>query len=329
MSALGVRLDPVPQISISDSIGLARLAEERGYGSVWVPEGWGVDSLTRLAAFAVSTQNVRLATGILPVFARTPALVAMSAAGMDLVSGRRFTLGLGVGHRGSVEGGHGVPFRNPVTRVRETVEIVRRFLRGEPVSHQGKVFSVNSGSLGYDREFSVPIYLAALGPRMVELAGEVADGVLLNWAAPAYVETALESLRRGARRAGRDPGEIDVACYVRVAVTDDPERVKAPLDRQILRYAGMEYYRNFFASTGFEEEMRAVSRYLAEGDEAKAAASVSEEMRRQLAVFGDPEFCCQEIDKRRGLGIRTPVVAPFAAGDALDSYRSAIEAFSS
>ena len=325
MTALGVRLDPIPQLSAQDSIALARLAESLGYDMIWVPEGGGTDSLTRLAAFATATNRVRLGTGILPVFSRTPALTAMSALGMDLISNHRFTLGLGVGHQGSVEGVHGIPFQRPVTRIKETIDIVKRLLSGDEVSYPGKVFNVKKADLGFNREFHVPIYIAALGPRMVELAGEVADGVLLNWAAPSYLERALEHLRRGAHRAGRDPEEIDVACYIRVAVTIDDDLVRAPLRQQILRYSGMGYYKTFFANTGFDEETEAIERYLVEGDRVKAALAVSDDMMRQLAVFGGLDFCRKEINKRRSMGINMPVIAPFATGGALNSYRSSIE----
>jgi 5,10-methylenetetrahydromethanopterin reductase len=164
---------------------------------------------------------------------------------------------------------------------------------------------------------------------MIELAGEVADGVLLNWATPAYMEEAMEHLEIGARRAGRSVEDVDVACYIRVAITPDEESVRAPLRRQILRYSRMDYYRNFFDRTGFGEETEAISRYLAEGDQAKAASAVSDEMQRQLAVFGSVEYCRQEVERRRSLGIKMPVVAPFAVGGAFSSYRAAIEAFSS
>ena len=326
MDSLGVRLDPIPSINFEDSIGLAQLAESLGYDMIWVPEGGGSDSITRLAAFASATSTVRLGTGILPVFARTPGLTAMTALGMDIVSGSRFTLGLGVGHRGSAEGTHGVAFRRPMTRIRETVEVVRKLLQGERVNYEGKMFNVKDGSLGFGSECDVPIYIAALGPQMLELAGELADGVLLNWAAPAYLERALEHLDIGAARAGRDLDEIHVACYIRVAVTPDKNLVRTPLVQQILRYCGMEYYRNFFADTGFPDEAEAIGRYLAEGNRAAAARSVTDEMQGTLAVVGGMEHCRREIQRRRDLGIQMPVIAPFSAGGALNSYRAAIEA---
>ena len=326
MTSLGVRLDPIPQIGIEDSIGLAQFAESLGYDMIWVPEGGGSDSITRLAAFAGSTSKVRLGTGILPVFSRTPALTAMTALGMHVVSGSRFTLGLGVGHRGSAEGIHGIPFRRPMTRIRETVEVVRQLLKGERVSYQGRLFNVKDGSLGYGGEFNVPIYIAALGPQMLELAGELADGVLLNWAAPSYLEQAMEHLNIGAARAGRDLEEISVACYIRVAVTPEKELVRTPLKQQILRYCSMDYYRNFFAKTGFQDEAEAIGRYLSEGNRAAAARSVTDRMQRTLAVFGGVDYCRQEIQRRRDLGVQMPVIAPFTFGGALNSYHATIEA---
>ena len=325
MASLGVRLDPIPQIGIEDSIGLAQLAESLGYEMVWVPEGGGADSITRLAAFAGATSHIRLGTGILPAFSRTPGLTAMTALGMHIISGSRFTLGLGVGHRGSAEGVHGVPFRRPMTRMRETVEIVRRLLEGQRVTYEGKVFNLNDGTLGFGGDFEVPIYIAALGPQMIELAGELADGVLLNWAAPSYLERAMEHLDIGAARAGRDLNEITVACYIRVAVTPDRNMVRTPLKQQILRYCGMDYYRNFFAQTGFPDEAEAISRYLSEGNREAAARCVTDRMQRTLAVFGGVDYCRAEIERRREMGIHMPVIAPFIAGGALNSYRATIE----
>ena len=326
MESLGVRLDPIPQIGIEDSIGLARLAESLGYEMVWVPEGGGTDSITRLAAFAGATSTVRLGTGILPNFSRSPGLTAMTALGMHIISDGRFSLGLGVGHQGSAKSLHGVPFNRPITRMRETVDIVRRLLQGERVTHEGKVFNINDGSLGFGGDFNVPIYIAALGPQMIEMAGELADGVLLNWAAPSYLERAMEHLDIGAARAGRDLDEINVACYIRVAVTPDKEMVRTPLRQQILRYCSMDYYRNFFAKTGFRDEAEAIGRYLAEGNRGAALRSVTDRMQRTLAVFGGVDYCRDEIQRRRDLGIQMPVIAPFIAGGALNSYRATIEA---
>ena len=148
MPRYGVRFENDPSLTPQDLQELGQLAEELGYETVWAPEGGGRDSLTALAAIAMKTERVMLGTGILPIYARTATNTAMGAAGMAAVSGGRFILGLGVGHRPSVEGRDGVPFRQPMSRLRETISIVRGLLSGETVAHEGRHFNVSSASLG-------------------------------------------------------------------------------------------------------------------------------------------------------------------------------------
>ena len=329
MARLGVRLDPGALLTPQETLGLAALAEERGYETFWIPEG-GTNALVQLTAIATATSRIKLGTGILPIFSRTPTLLAMSAGGLDAISRQRFILGLGVGHQGAVENGHGVSFRRPMTRIRETVEIVRRLLRGESVTYEGRVFKLRDSSLSFTpARPNVPIYLAALGPKMIELAGEVADGVLLNWASPTYLRQANAHIRRGAERAGRNPEDIDVACYLRTAVVDDLERVKPELQGQIARYFRMPYYRDYFEQMGYKEETATVSQALAQGDTATAAAAISDEMQSELGIFGSAEQCRQRIEHLRSLGLKQPVIAPFMVGDdANKSFRTTIGAFS-
>ena len=328
MPRIAVRLENDPQIPPGDSLELARLAESRNYEMVWVPEGGGRDSLTQLTYLAANTSSVKLATGILPIYYRTPMLTAMSAAGLGELSQGRFILGLGVGHQPSVEGVHGIPFRRPLTHMRETITIIRRLLDGERVTHAGRVFNVASATLGAAvPEQRVPIYVAALGPQMLELTGELADGVLLNWTASRYLERAIAHLHRGAEKAGRDPSEIDVAGYVRVAVSDDQAEARASLQEQIARYASNPFYHNFFRDMGFGDEMAAAAEAMQSGDMEQAARAISQEMQDQVAVVGTAEECRNEIENRRSLGLNLPVVAPFTVAEAKESYLRVIEAF--
>ena len=328
MPRIAVRLENDPQIPPADSLELAALAESRNYEMVWVPEGGGRDSLTQLTFLAANTRNIKLATGILPIYYRTPMLTAMSAAGLGTLSNGRFVLGLGVGHRPSVEGSHGIHFRRPLTRMRETITLIRGLLDGERVTHSGKVFNVGSATLGAAApERRVPIYVAALGPQMLELTGELADGVLLNWTASRYLERAVHHLHVGGERAGRDPSEIDVAGYVRVAVSDNQEEARTSLQEQIARYASNPFYHNFFRGMGFGEEMAAAEEAMQRGDMAGASRSISQEMQDQVAVVGSAEECRAEIEKRRSLGLSLPVVAPFTVDEAKVSYLRVLEAF--
>ena len=328
MPRIAVRLENDPQIPPADSLELAALAESRNYEMVWVPEGAGRDSLTQLTYLAVNTQRLKLATGILPIYYRTPMLTAMSAAGLGTLSNGRFILGLGVGHRPSVEGSHGIHFGRPLTRMRETITLVRGLLDGQRVTHSGRVFNVGSATLGAAApEQRVPIYVAALGPQMLELTGELADGVLLNWTASRYLERAIHHLRAGAEKAGRDPSEIDVAGYVRVAVSDSQDEARSSLQGQIARYASNPFYHNFFRGMGFGEEMAAAEEAMQGGDMEAAGRAISQDMQDQVAVVGTAEECRAEIEKRRSLGLSLPVVAPFTVDEAKESYQRVIEAF--
>ena len=325
MARYGVRFENDPSLTLQDLQELGQLAEELGYETVWAPEGGGRDSLTALATIALKTQRVRLGTGILPIYARTATNTAMGAAGMAAVSGGRFILGLGVGHRPTVEGRDGVPFRRPMSRLRETIRITRGLLSGETVAHKGHHFNISSASLGAAAPNErVPIYIAALGPQMLEMAGEMADGVLMNWTAESFIPQAVEHIKRGARMAGRDISEIDIAGYVRVAAGGDEEAVRASLRSQVARYASNTFYRNFFAETGFGNEMAEAAEALAAGDMARASEAITQEMQDQVAVIGTPEECRAALERRRAAGLQLPVVAPFDLGDNKESHRHTI-----
>ena len=327
MARYGVRLENDPNLSPQDYQELSSQAEKNGFEAVWVPEGGGRDSLTSLATIAMKTDAVKLGTGILPIFARTPTNTAMGAAGMAAVSDGRFLLGLGVGHAPTVESRDGIPFNQPMTRMRETIQITKALLSGEEVNFTGKQFKITGASMGAATpKTKVPIYIAALGPQMLEMVGELADGVLMNWTAVDYLGEAIGHIKRGAEKAGRDPNEIDIAGYVRVAVGDNLTESRDSLRRQVARYASNPFYRNFFAQTGFDKEMSAAAAALADGNLDKAADSITEEMQDQVAIVGTVEECRAALEKRRAAGLQLPVIAPFAVGDNMASHRHVIEA---
>ena len=327
MARYGVRLENDPNLSPQDYQELSSQAEKNGFEAVWVPEGGGRDSLTSLATIAMKTDAVKLGTGILPIFARTPTNTAMGAAGMAAVSDGRFLLGLGVGHAPTVESRDGIPFNQPMTRMRETIQIIKALLSGEEVNFTGKQFKITGASMGAATpKTKVPIYIAALGPQMLEMVGELADGVLMNWTAVDYLGEAIGHIKRGAEKAGRDPNEIDIAGYVRVAVGDNLTESRVSLRRQVARYASNPFYRNFFAQTGFDKEMSAAAAALVDGNLDKAADSITEEMQDQVAIVGTVEECRAALEKRRAAGLQLPVIAPFAVGDNMASHRHVIEA---
>lgn len=327
MAFLGLRLGNETQFSVSDIQSLGVLAEENGYGEVWMTEGAGRDSLTQLTAIAAATNHIGLGTGILPMFSRTPLITAMSAAGLAAASDGRFILGLGVGNRLATENGHGVAYSQPMEHLSDLVQIVRGLLSGEEVGYQGKAISVSGASLADATPATkVPIYIAALGPRMLRVAGRIADGVLLSWTAASYLEEAISLVHEGASEAGRHPSEVEISGYLRVVVTDDLEAGNASLQREIARYAGGGHYQNFFRNTGFESEMAGAAVARDHADNPGMAAAISEKMQSELGVVGPPEVCRARIDELRAMGLSKPVIAPLSVGDMKDSYQRTIRA---
>ncbi|NQW22915.1 MAG: LLM class flavin-dependent oxidoreductase [SAR202 cluster bacterium] len=327
MTFLGLRLGNEPQMSPADIQSLASLAEELGYGEVWMTEGNGRDSLTQLTAIATATSRIGLGTGILPMFSRTPLITAMSAAGLSAVSDGRFILGLGVGNRPAVEDGHGVAYSQPLEHLRDMIQIVRRLLNGEEVTYQGKAIAVSGASLGAAApQGKVPIYIAALGPRMLQLAGEIADGVLLSWTASSYLEQAIQLVRDGAAKVGRDQSEVEISGYLRVAVTDDLAAGRASLQLQIARYASSSHYRAFFQDTGFDREMAGVVSARDHRDDPASAAAISESMQQEVGVVGSAADCRERLDQLRVMGLSKPVIAPVPVGDLKESYARTIRA---
>ena len=203
----------------------AETAERCGYESLWVTERYfHEETFSMLGFLAAATHDIKLGVGVVNPFTRNPALTAMSAATLDRISGGRFLLGLGRSDSWVVQYRMGIPYRDPRASLKETVETVRALLSGSPVTSEGGQFNLaNVGLATLPVQDRLPIYLAAIGPRALRLAGAVADGVLLNAYTPTtYISYAVDEVRRAARETGRDPADVDIACMLVVRPTDDP-----------------------------------------------------------------------------------------------------------
>ncbi len=281
-----------------------RLADEGGYESFWVPESWGSDAVSLLGALAATTRRVRLATGIINVFSRTPALIAQTVATLDELSGGRMILGLGTSGPNVVERWHGLAFDRPLGRTREVVSTVRRLLAGE---------RLNGFALGMAPvRPRVPIYLATFKPQALRLTGEIADGWLPTNLSLAHLPGMRKEIEAGARAAGRDAGSIDVAALVHAAVTDHGEDARALAARHLAYYVGGmgTFYFELMQAYGFgEEAVRIRARWTA-GDREGAAREVSAAMLDALSVTGSAADCRDALDARRAAGLGLPVLTP-------------------
>lgn len=342
MSRLGLRLEnaapfalspvgsgsAVPPWTLAEIQSAAVIADELGYESIWSPEGNTRDALTMLTALALATNRIGIGTGVLSIYARAPTVTAMSAASLDVISEGRFSLGLGVSHQPMVVNGLGIPFDRPFTRMRENVGIAKRLFAGETFSYEGTVYRPQNISLGFPpHRHDLPIYVAALRPKMVTLAGEIADGVFLNFISADYLRQATQLIADGARSAGRDPNAIDVVCFVRVAVTNDFDRTRPALQRLLSGRITLPYYRMYFESLGFEEECRTIMSGFANNDPLAAASGVSDRLIHELVIVGTASECNTRLNRLRGLGLKMPIIAPAPIGDdPLTSYLDTVQA---
>ncbi|MGE3537746.1 MAG: LLM class flavin-dependent oxidoreductase [Candidatus Tectimicrobiota bacterium] len=318
MAPLGVRLRD-SQLALPGMQRLVSLAEQRGLESIWLPESVGREAITELTALALGSERIRLGTGIIPVFTRCPTMAAAAMATTATQAPGRVVLGVGIGHRDHQEAGHGIHFQQPLQHVREFVTIARHILReGSITSYAGEAYRIAHFQLDHPAPQPVPVYIAALRPQMLRLAGAVADGVLMNWATVDYIPQAIAYVRQGAEAAGRSPDEVQIACYLRTCVTDDPGKVEQASRTQIARYGSMVYYRQYFASIGFAAETAAIERAWQQQDPAAAAQAVTPEMIRTLTIYGSAEACRQRLQAYREAGLQLPIIAPFPIGEPIE-----------
>src|SRR6478672_10693940 len=252
-----------------------RLAEELGYESVYVTHIAGRESLTVLTAYATATKRIRVGTGVVPIYTRTPATMAQTAATIADISGGRLTLGLGVSHRPVVEGWHGQTIDKPVAEMREYTEIVRAILRGsDPPA--GEKWRTGFRLAGLDPRPELPVYIAGLSPAMLRLAGELADGVILWLCNPSYIrDVVVPEVTAGRERAGLGLDGFDIVPAVPAAMTPDPGAAYAAMRKDLLPYFGLPFYRAMIERTGFAADIEAYD--AAAGDVDAMQAAISDE----------------------------------------------------
>ena len=303
-----------------------RDAERIGVTSVWVAEAWGQDALTPLAYLAARTERIALGSAIAQLGARTPAMLAMSAMSLQLLSGGRFRLGIGTSGPQVMEGWHGVRFGAPLAATRETIEIVRTVAAGGRLSHDGRIFQLPLPD-GPGRALRsmlppvpVPIYVAALGPRNLELTGEVADGWIGNAFMPEHAGVFLDRIAAGAAGAGRTLADLDLVIPVAVEITDDADEAARRHARGYAFTIGamgsraQNFYNAAFTRQGFGDDVRAVQDLWLAGHRDRAADRVPVALGRQTNLLGPAAEITRRLRLYRDAGITT--LQAKLAGDA-------------
>jgi F420-dependent oxidoreductase-like protein len=310
-----------PGTNPTELIALAQEAERLGYDSAWAAESWGTDVVTVLAWLAATTSTLKVGAGIMQIPARTPAMTAMTAATLDLMSGGRFLLGLGTSGPQVAEGWHGQPFARPLGRTREYVRLVRAAIARELVEHHGEHYDVpytGAGATGLGKPLKlmmhplrgeIPVYLAAIGPRNVALAAEIADGWLPVWISPERLRGVFgESL--AAAKEG-----FDVAAFaVPVALTDDVQAARDFVKPHLALYVGgmgargRNFYNDLVARYGYEAEASEIQELYLGGKKMEAIAAVPDALVDEVALVGPRERIADRLEAWRESGVTTLLV---------------------
>jgi probable F420-dependent oxidoreductase len=328
MGRIGIAISGGP--NPAEIVDLVGLAERLGYESAWIAEGHGGDQFAILAACAMRTSRIKLGTSISSVFVRSAPTIAMAASSLADLSGGRFMLGLGSSHKVQVEPEHGVVYEKPLTRMRETVAIVRALIReGRVVRFQGETIRIEDFELWYTpRHRDVPVYLAAVFPKGIALAGEVADGVILTRSTLHTASTVRRQIALAATQTGRDPSKIEITTLLPTAVADTSTAALAALRPGVALYAGFfPRYNRLMAEHGFAAEAAAIAAAWARGDREAAEQAVTDAMVEATSIVGTAQECRARVEAYRRSGVDLPILSPFARGaDAKACFEAAIRA---
>lgn len=316
MMRVGVVIEP----RLPGAVEFAKAAERIGVSSLWVPEVWGYDALTGLAYLAGQTSKIKLGTFAVQLGSRSPALLATSALSLEVLSGDRFYLGIGVSGPRVMEGWHGVRFRKPLQTTRETIEIIRTVSRGDRLEHEGEIYPLpvpDSDGRALQPLVApghVPIYVAAMGPGNLRLTGELADGWLANAFIPESAETFFGPLREGAERGGRTLADVDLVAPVAVEFAADADEEAALARRHADGYAftigamgtgGRNFYNDAFARLGFGDQIEEVVDLWQKGQREQARKAVPIELGSLTNLVGTQANIAERVERYRAVGIST------------------------
>jgi F420-dependent oxidoreductase-like protein len=303
-----------PGRDLASGVDLARGAESLGYDSVWVTHGSGRDSFGVLAAYGAATTRLRLGNGVVPIYPRHPVAMAQAALTLSEMTAGRFILGVGVSHRASMEAMLGLTLREPLAVMREYVAVLRGAVNGT-AKFEGRHYRVNWSLAVPERPPAPPIYLAALSRNMLELAGEVADGVVLWLCSPGYVrDVAVPALQRGRARAGKTLAGFEIVAAVPLAISDDAPAALTAFRAELSRYLTLPFYRAMLESSGLGTELATFDR----------SGEVAEALPRALGAVGAPEAGRSFVQAYRDAGVTLPAIRPITFPDA-PWYRRTLE----
>jgi len=307
---------------VEATIEIAKWAEAEGYDDLWFADSSGIDALTTAAAVALNTQRCRIGTAIIPVYSRTPAVLASTAHVLHKLSEGRFILGLGSSSQTMMENWHGLNFEKPLTRVKETVQLIQSMLRGEKSDFDGATVK----SRGYRQlpldESVQPVFMAALRGKMLEAAAELSDGVILNLFPKDALPKMMQHIKVGAERAGKQLEDIEIVCRHQVVVSDDVGASRNMIRAGFAPYYATPVYNAFLSWAGYEDVASTIREGWAEKNRDKTTGALDDKLVDDIAIIGDKQACQDRIREYAEAGITTHIISCVSPRDAQATYRA-------
>ena len=309
-------------LSINDLLDCASVLSESNVDTIWVPETWGMENFSILSAVSQRATKTKIGSSIINIYSRTPAAIAMGAATLDTISKGRMILGLGTSSPPIVEDFHGLEFQKPLLRMREYIEIIRMILTGEKVNYSGKIFNLKNFSLLIKPpRKNIPIYLAAVNQKMVNLTWEVGDGVIFYLRPLDEMKKTIEKMQ--------SKRKIDVGCQIITCVSSDSEKSLNRVKKTLAFYISVgKIYRDFLSQNGFEKECYNIFDEFKKTGFKSNHQLVTDSMLKSLTVYGTPEECKKQIRKFSEIGINLPIIQFNPIGNVHESFLDLTKTFS-
>lgn len=307
-------------LSVKEIMECSQILSHYNPDSIWIPETWGMECSSMLSAIAQMAKKPKLGSSIINIYSRTPSLVAMHAVTIDALSNGRLILGLGTSSKAIVEDWHGLEFKKPLQRMREYVEIIRHVISGNKVSYHGEFFHLrNFNLLTKPVRNKIPIYLAAVNEKMVELAWEIGDGVIF------YLRP-LDEMRNMIMMMQKKK-KIDVACQLITCVSNDTEKAITRAKKTIAFYVSVgKIYREFLAKNGYEKETREIFEEYGKTGLSESYKFVSDSMVDSLALCGTSEDIQKKLVQYVRVGVDLPILQFNPVGDVVESFKLLVSA---
>lgn len=309
-------------LSIEQVLECSKILSNTKTDAVWIPETWGMENFSMLSMISQNTLNSKIGSSIINIFSRSPSSIAMGAATVDTLSKGRLLLGLGTSSVPIVEEFHGYKFENPVQRMKEYVEIIRLALSGNKIEYHGKILNLKNFTLLIKpHQKQIPIYLAAVNKKMVNLTWEIADGAIFYLRPKQEMKNTIQKMQ--------SKKKIDVACQIITCVSDNSETAITRAKQTLAFYIAVgKIYREFLASNGFAKETKNIFDEFQRSGLKSIHELITDDMLRALTISGTPNECKTQLDKFIQTGIDLPIIQFNPVENVIDSFKLLVKTFS-